>query len=303
MSQPLISICIAAFHAEKHLEATLRSLGAQTHGSWELIVTEDGSSDRTRGFVQEFAATVPQRVRYDRHETNKGVPATRNTGIAAAGGEWVAFLDADDLWKPDHLASLVSASQIEEPDLVFAGSVWYDNATWTKLGLRAPSDGDLANLPLALFTGRLAITSSSVMIRRESLQKFGPFSEEYPHCSSNEYWLRILAKGGRLSYSGANTCIYRQSSVPETRKATAVLSESARICERYARWSAIPGAIARTHPASLYRLAGRSLLTEDPTAALESLFQALRLQPLSPRTLVLCAKVFLRRTTRWRRAA
>jgi GT2 family glycosyltransferase len=303
MSQPLISVCIAAFNADKHLESTLRSVSAQTHGSWELIVTEDGSSDRTQAFVQAFAATVPQRVIYNRHETNQGVPATRNTGIAAAGGEWVALLDSDDLWKPDHLASLVSASQIEEPDLVFAGSVLYDNATWTKLGLRAPTDGDLANLPLALFTGRLAIASSAVMIRREALQKFGPFSKAYANCSSNEYWLRLLSQGGRLSYSGANTCIYRQNLVPQPRKATTVLSESARICEQYASWSAIPRSLARERPASLYRQAGRSLLTENPTAALESLFQALRLQPLSPKTLVLCAKVYLHPNTRRRRAA
>jgi len=303
MSQPLISVCIAAFNADKYLETTLRSLGAQTHGGWEVIVTEDGSSDRTQSFVQEFAANVPQRVIYNRNKKNQGVPATRNTGIAAASGEWVALLDADDLWKPDHLESLLSTCQIEEPDLVFAGSVLYDNATWTRLGLQAPSEADLADLPLALFTGRLSIPSSAVMIRRESLKKFGPFYKEYPNCSSNEYWLRILSMGGRLSYSGTNTCIYRQNLAPQPRKVTTVLSESARICERYAGWNAIPRSLARERPADLYRQAGRSLLDENPSAALDALFQALRLQPLSPKTLGLCAKVYLQKSTRRRRAA
>ena len=141
------------------------------------------------------------------------------------------------------------------------------------------------------------------MIRRASFQKFGPFSNAYPKCSSNEYWLRILSNGGRLAFSGTNTCIYRQNLVQRPRKATTLLSESARLCERYADWEAIPRSIARTQAAGLYRLAGRSLLNENPSAALDSLLQALRLQPLSAQTLGLCAKVYLKKTTRRRRAA
>src|SRR5688572_7380498 len=103
MTPPLISICIPAFHAENFLPAALESVRAQRFTDWELIVTEDGSRDSTEEIVREFARTVSQPVRYDRHEQNLGRPATRNTGIAAATAEWIALLDADDVWTTGHL--------------------------------------------------------------------------------------------------------------------------------------------------------------------------------------------------------
>jgi glycosyltransferase involved in cell wall biosynthesis len=303
MNTPSISVCIAAHNAEKHLEATLRSVLAQTFKQWELIVTEDGSADRTEAFVQDFSSTVSQHVVYNRHDTSRGEPATRNTGIATATGEWVAFLDADDLWKPDHLESLLSATQIEDCDAVYAGSVFYDNATWAKLSTRAPYEADLADLPLALYTGRLSIMPSAVMVKREALDQFGPFSTDFPHCSDTEYWLRILSKGGRLFYSGSNTCIYRQHADTPSAKTVVTLIESARVCEHYARWAAIPRSIARTRTANLYRWGGRLLINEDPAAALDSLSLALGIEPLNPKTLALWARAFLQKSIHRRRAA
>lgn len=298
MNKPLISICIAAYNAEKFLEATLRTIQSQTFKDWELIVTEDGSKDRTEEFVANFASKVPQLVTYNRHPANRGLPATRNTGIESASGEWIVFLDADDLWKPDHLENLVSASHIETSDVVFSGSVEYDDATWTKLSTHSPSNQDLIDLPLALFTGRLSIKSSAAMIKREALLRFGPIAPEFPLCSDAEYWLRILSQGGHLLFSGTNTCIYRQHHAALSRKVAAGFIESARICERYAEWPAIPRLIARTRTASLYRWAGRTLLADNPSDALKPLSNSLRLVPLNPRTLGLWAKAFFRQGSR-----
>ena len=300
MNTPLISVCIAAYNAEKYLEAALRTVLSQTYKNWEIIVTEDGSADRTEEHVQNFAATVNQCVTYNRHDVNRGLPATRNTGIATAEGDWVAFLDADDLWKPDHLDSLLSATQIEDCDAVYSGSHLYDNATWAKLSTRAPSEADLTDLPVALYSGRLSIASSAVMVKRESLIRYGLFADDFPICSNTEYWLRILSKGGHLFYSGADTCIYRQHPAALSSKTVASLTENARVCELYSQWSAIPRLISRTRPASLYSLAGRTLMTENPTAALDSLSNALRLQPFHPKTLGLWAKAFLKHNTRTR---
>lgn len=303
MNTPLISVCIAAYKADKYLEATLRTVYSQTFKNWELVVTEDGSKDRTEDFVAELAHKIPQRVVYSRHESNRGLAATRNTGIATAKGDWIAFLDADDLWKPDHLENLVSASQIEECDAVYSGSIQYDDATWTKLSTRAPSERDLADLPVALYTGRLSIMSSAVMIKRESMQRFGPFAMEFKICSNSEYWLRILFKGGRMIYSGSNTCIYRQHNGGLSGKTANSLTEAARICERYSKWNAIPRLLARTRTANLYRWAGRTLMNENPAAALDPLSHSLRIHPFNPKTIGLWAKAFLRQNTKRERAA
>ena len=97
MEIPLISICIPAFKAERYLAETLESVRGQSFKDWELIVTEDGSRDGTEAIVGGFAGTVPQPVTYQRHDLNRGLPATRNTGIASARGTWIALLDSDDL--------------------------------------------------------------------------------------------------------------------------------------------------------------------------------------------------------------
>jgi glycosyltransferase involved in cell wall biosynthesis len=296
MNNPLISICITASNTAKYLEAALRSVGGQTYTQWEILVVHDGANERSVATVQDFAFTVSQRVTSRQCKPNQDLPVMRNAGTADADGEWVAFLHADDLWKPDHLASLVSASQIEDSDLVFAGAVVYDDATWTKLGLRTPKVGDLADLPAALFSGRLSILASAVMARKESLRKFGPFAKEFPHCSDTEYWLRILSRDGHLCYSGNDTCIYRQTVAPDSEQTAAVLTESARICERYATWDAIPRSLANARPSKLHRWAARTLIQKNPAAALASLSHALRLQPLNPKNLGLWSRVFLQKS-------
>src|SRR5687768_15411869 len=103
MNVPRVSICIPAFKADRYLEATLESVRAQTFKEWELILVEDGSRDRTEAIVQDFARRVSQPVRFFRHDTNKGLSATRNTGFSHSSAELLALLDADDLWRPDHL--------------------------------------------------------------------------------------------------------------------------------------------------------------------------------------------------------
>ncbi len=79
---PALSVCVPAYNADRFLAETLESVRNQTFTDWELVVTEDGSRDGTERIVRDFAATVKQPVRYLRHEKNRGLPATRNTGIA-----------------------------------------------------------------------------------------------------------------------------------------------------------------------------------------------------------------------------
>jgi glycosyltransferase involved in cell wall biosynthesis len=303
MYTPLISVCIPAFRADRYLEAALRSVADQTYAHWEVIVTEDGSKDRAEEIVHAFGHTVQQTVVYNRHDVNRGLPATRNTGIAAARGQWVAFLDADDLWAPDHLEALVAASQGEWCDLAFSGSILHDDATWKMIEVREPTVDDLQDLSVALYSGKLSIMPSSVMIRRDAFSHFGPISAEFPICNDTEYWLRLLSRGGRLRYSGKNTCIYRQHSASMSRKAAAILLESARLCEKYSDWEAIPAVLRKARPASLYRWAGRTLLlAEEPDEARDVLQKSLRLAPLNPKTMGLWTRAYFGKKARARPA-
>src|SRR5688572_25567911 len=166
MKPPLISICIPAYNAERFLVAALDSVRAQRFTDWELIVTEDGSRDSAEEIVRNFARTVTQSVRYDRHEHNLGLPATRNTGIAAARGEWIALLDADDVWTAGHLESIAALIPGTSAELIHAGSVLFDSETGREIEVRAPTPEMRAEFPRSLFDGDYCIQPSSVVLRR-----------------------------------------------------------------------------------------------------------------------------------------
>lgn len=102
MTSPLVSVVIPAFNQASYLGMALKSVLDQGHGDFEAIVVDDGSSDETSQVVDRFP---DPRVRYLAHPTNLGSSAARNSGLRAAAGEMVAFLDADDLFHPDKLGA------------------------------------------------------------------------------------------------------------------------------------------------------------------------------------------------------
>lgn len=284
MSSPLVSICIPAYKAEKYLPAALETVRAQTFTDWELIVTEDGSKDRAEEIVRTFAGSVSQPVTYNRHEKNRGLPETRNTGMATGRGQWFAYLDADDLWLPDHLQRLVEAAG-EGVDLVFAGSQIFDDATGRDMERREPTPESLRTFAESLYTGKIVIQPSAAMVRATAVRKVGPFSPVYPICNDMEYWIRLISNGCLARYSGAVTCRYRKHPAAMSSKAAALIAETGRICEAYAGWSAVPARVRRRHPAALYRYAGQILLKASPAEARTLFRQSLRLEPLSGRSL------------------
>jgi glycosyltransferase involved in cell wall biosynthesis len=121
-----VSICMPAFKAERHLVETLSSVRNQTYTDWELVVVEDGSQDSTQALLRDFAAEGPQPVQYFRHEKNLGLSQTRNTGFENANSDVLALLDADDLWRPNHLEICVAELERSGADVVFSGCELFD---------------------------------------------------------------------------------------------------------------------------------------------------------------------------------
>lgn len=291
----LVSICIPAYKAERFIKEALDSVRVQTFTDWEVIVTEDGSTDRTPDIVRDFASTVSQNVILNRHEKNRGLSATRNTGIRAATGEWIAFLDSDDIWKPTHLADLVAATaSVPDCTIAYAGCLIFDDITRATLETRAPSPEDLARFPTSLYNGSFIIQPSAVLIHRSAFDRYGFVSEAYPICNDMELWLRVASGGGRFAYTGNITCLYRKHGEAMSLKSAALIEETARICASHGQWQAIPSSLRQQRPADLYRYAGQILLRENPRHARDLFKHSLHHMTWQPRTFALwCAASLL----------
>ncbi|MCL2852421.1 MAG: glycosyltransferase [Defluviitaleaceae bacterium] len=107
MSSPLISIVMPCYNAEKYVESAVKSVMAQTYRNWELLIVNDCSADGSAAIVRRYAQS-DCRVKYFDNAVNSGVAASRNKGVAQADGDYVAFLDADDIWQPSKLERQVA---------------------------------------------------------------------------------------------------------------------------------------------------------------------------------------------------
>ena len=125
---PLISIIIPAYNAERFLRETCRSLLAQTCPHWEALIIDDGSQDATADVARAFCA---QDGRFHLiSQANAGVSAARNAGIDAAHGDFIAFLDADDMWEPSAVAQFLDMfTSCPEVDIVWSDAIRFDSVT------------------------------------------------------------------------------------------------------------------------------------------------------------------------------
>jgi len=273
---PLVSVCIPAYRAGKFMQATLESVGAQTYSSWEIIVTEDGSSDETEQIVRDFAGKVSQRVVFSRHDINKGLPTTRNHCINQAVGEWVALLDADDLWKPSHLEDLIKMTAEPGLTVVCAAATVFESETGRYLREKPQSDAFVADFPVSLYQGEFVILPSSAIVRRDVLIRSGMINLRYPICNDTELWFRLAAAGNKFGFTRKSTCLYRRHGDSLSQRHVATLVELGQLYDEYVLWSAIPQRIRRGKAASLYRYAGRALAKQNPREARAMFYQAMK---------------------------
>lgn len=130
--KPLVSAIIIFLNGEKFLEEAIISVIKQTYTNWELLLIDDGSTDNSRRIATKYVETWKDKVKYLHHENheNKGMSATRNLGISHAKGEYIGFLDADDVWLPHKLAAQVAIFHLYPPcEMVYGRTqIWY---SWT----------------------------------------------------------------------------------------------------------------------------------------------------------------------------
>jgi glycosyltransferase involved in cell wall biosynthesis len=163
----------------------LASALAQEDVELEVIVVDDGSSDETR---EELEKIVDSRLRVIRHEMNRGVSAARNSGIAEARGEWLAFLDDDDLWSPRKMRAHIDA--VDGAGWGYASVIVVDGDSRPLYALPLPEP---ARLSESLATGNVVPGGpSNVIVRASLVRQIGGFDESLRHHTEDwDLWIRL----------------------------------------------------------------------------------------------------------------
>ncbi len=179
-----VTTIIPTFNRGYCLAESIQSVLDQNFSDFELIVVDDGSTDNTAEVIEQFSGIHKIRIK-----KNRGVSFARNLAIKQARGEWIAFLDSDDLWERDKLA--IQMNWVEcNPDYhaVYTDEIWIRNGVRVNaMKKHRKYSGDIFRhcLPLCI------VSPSSVLLRNELLNKFGGFDESMPVCEDYDLWLRI----------------------------------------------------------------------------------------------------------------
>jgi len=200
---PIVSVVLPFLDTEAFLADAIASVRAQTWPDWELVLIDDGSSDGSR-VIAEAAARDDPRVRVlTRPEGIRGgAAAARNIGIRHAHGEFIAFLDADDLYEPHQLATLVHAfEQHAKVVMVYAPTRWWhpgaEARDWTEhvrgLGGRVHRPPRLFSRVLLLQRGHVPCTCG-VMVRRTALGEVGGFEESFELYEDQTLWAKLMLR-------------------------------------------------------------------------------------------------------------
>lgn len=183
---PHVSIIMPAYNAEKTVKESVLSALNQTYTDFELIIIDDGSKDRTPDILAKLSET-DSRIRVLRNSPNQGVSKSRNRGISEATGEWIAFLDSDDLWREDKLSlQLALAEKHPEAVLTYTASAFITN-DGKRLGYVLPAEKTVTRRTLIR---RNLLSCSSVMVRTDLLRTC-PFPGDRIH-EDYYVWLTLL---------------------------------------------------------------------------------------------------------------
>jgi glycosyltransferase involved in cell wall biosynthesis len=253
---PQVSVVIPSYNAARFLPLAIESILTQSVPPHEVIIVDDGSTDDTSAVLAALDAASVRVI----HQPNRGPAAARNTGIAAATGDLVALLDADDIALPQRLAIQIAALG-KDPDLalVSSGYEWIDEAgqqlPWPYHSWRHYPD--LNQLRTWLFD--CPIVPSATMLRRSAWSSVGGFSEHLIGPEDWEFWMRLALSGQRMAWNPEVLCHYRRVSASVSGSAYRMAEHSI---------MALEGIVARPDfPANLVPVAAQALALRHADAA------------------------------------
>lgn len=210
----MITVVIPLYNKEPHISKTLESVLRQTTPASDIVVVDDGSEDQGAAVVTRFA---DQGVRLIQ-QANQGESVARNTGIVAANTPYIAFLDADDWWMPEHLAELTELIEDHPNADMFSTShlIRREGQTYrAKRTLPEGWRGELSNFFDQYAQGLSIINSSTACVRRSAMLAIGGFPVGVKRGPDVITWIN-LALNGRVAHVNVTTAVYNQEAVNRT---------------------------------------------------------------------------------------
>jgi glycosyltransferase involved in cell wall biosynthesis len=211
--KPLVSILIPAYNAEKWIADSLRSALAQTWEPKEIIVVDDGSTDRTLAVARQFES---EQLRVVAHQ-HQGAAATRNTALSLSRGEYIQYLDADDLMARDKIARQLEALGESSSKRTLLSGSWGEfvyryyrsefvpTALWCDL---CPVDWLMRKMKLGVF-----MQTATWLVSRELAESAGPWDTRLLGDDDGEYFCRVLLASDGVRFVPESKVYYRQSGV------------------------------------------------------------------------------------------
>ena len=194
MRDPLVSIVVPLYNKEEWISRTLSTVYNQTYSNWECLIINDGSIDRSLEIVNEFIKDHPGNWRII-SQANLGQTHARNLGIDEASGEFIAFLDADDLWLPRKI-ELHMEAHLLNPDLGLSLTSYVIFTEGQKKYFRLVSSGNSKKMINNWFnmTGFGGLIESTGFLKKEILEKFGKYSESFSMTAGLDLSLKIISE-------------------------------------------------------------------------------------------------------------
>lgn len=269
---PKVSVIIPTYNRADFLTEAVDSVLNQTWRDFEIIVVDDGSTDGTRDVVGRYG----DRIKYF-HKQNKGPSSARNFGTSKAHGNFLAFLDSDDIWEPNKLDIQMNFLQSHpEIKLISCGSYIMGNSRKRKFHIRGDLSGDLF---LTLYQ-RSFINTSSVVLTQDCFFQVGPFDETIQTAEDYDLWLKV-ARHFPMAYLDTPLVGIRKHPDKLSKNKIELRKNAIQVLQTHFDPERVPARIYRRRLSDLYVYLGRGYLKiGDSGAARASFRHSMGLMPL-----------------------
>jgi glycosyltransferase involved in cell wall biosynthesis len=230
---PLVSVIIPTYNRAEYVNDAIECILNQTYSNIEIIVVDDGSTDHTQETLKKYSNAKNFRYIY---QENRGPAGARNSGLRTSEGEYIQFLDSDDLITPDKIQLQVDYMK-EHPDcdIIYSDVRFFhgnDHEHLFNRHLEFFSDNIFENIIYKVF-----IVIHSALIRRRVIEKIGPFDEALKRGEDPDFWIRASLAGMKFDYHDKPLALYRIHDIQVSKSRIENRKTLIKIIQRYAQYS------------------------------------------------------------------